>query len=53
MLPLTLLSLAATLLESVAGATVERRGMLDNNGVNFLNTLLGALFGAALAWSCG
>lgn len=52
-LPLTLLSLAATLLESLAGATLERRGLLDNNGVNFLNTLLGALFGAALAWSCG
>lgn len=45
-LPLSLLALAATLMESVAGATWERSGLLDNNGVNFLNTLLAAVLGA-------
>ena len=37
-----------TLLESVVGATLERRGLLDNEGVNFLNTLTGALIAAGL-----
>jgi uncharacterized protein (TIGR00297 family) len=31
------------LADSVLGATVERRGWLGNNAVNFLNTLVGAL----------
>lgn len=47
--PLALVSLLATVLESLAGATLERSGLLDNDGINFLNTLLGALLGAALA----
>ena len=38
----------ATLIESVVGATVERRGLLDNHGVNFVNTLSGALVAALL-----
>jgi uncharacterized protein (TIGR00297 family) len=38
-----------TTLESVLGATVERRGWLDNEAMNFLNTLFGALAAAALA----
>jgi len=38
-----------TTLESVAGATLERRGLLDNQAINFLNTLVGALLAAALA----
>ena len=29
--------------DSVLGATLERRGLIDNNMVNFLNTLIGAL----------
>ena len=33
--------------DSVLGATVERQGWLDNNAVNFLNTLAGALVAAA------
>ena len=37
-----------TTLESVLGATVERRGWLDNEAMNFLNTLVGALVAAAL-----
>lgn len=52
-LPLSLLSLVATLAESVIGATLERRGLLDNDGVNSLNTLLAALLGAGLAWVMG
>jgi uncharacterized protein (TIGR00297 family) len=38
-----------SLLESVVGATIERRGLLDNEAVNFLNTLIGALLAAALS----
>ena len=38
-----------SLLESVVGATIERRGLLDNEAVNFLNTLIGALVAAALS----
>ena len=47
--PLSLLALAATLAESVVGATLERAGWLDNHGVNFVNTLLAALLGAGWA----
>lgn len=38
-----------SVLESVVGATLERRGLLDNEAVNFLNTLIGALIAAALS----
>ena len=37
-----------TTLESLAGATLENRGLLDNEAMNFLNTLVGALVAAAL-----
>lgn len=36
--------------DSLLGATLERRGLLDNDRVNLLATLAGALLGAALAW---
>ena len=52
-LPLSLLALAATMAESVAGATLERSGLLNNDGVNFLNTLLAAMLGAGLATIMG
>lgn len=39
----------ATTLESLIGATLERRGLLDNEAVNFLNTLCGALLAAGAA----
>jgi uncharacterized protein (TIGR00297 family) len=42
-----LAALAAITLESVAGATLERRGLLDNEAVNFLASLAGALLAAA------
>jgi len=42
-------ALVATTLESVLGATLEKRGLLDNEAVNFLNSLAGALVAAGLA----
>jgi uncharacterized protein (TIGR00297 family) len=38
----------ATTLESLAGATLEKRGLVDNDAVNFLNSLAGALVAAGL-----
>jgi uncharacterized protein (TIGR00297 family) len=40
-----------TTLESVIGATVEKRNLLDNEALNFLNTLVGALAAAAVAFA--
>jgi uncharacterized protein (TIGR00297 family) len=40
----------ATTLESIVGATLEKRGLLDNDAVNFLDSLAGALAGVALAF---
>ncbi len=39
---------AGNLADSVLGATLERRGCLGNNAVNFLNTLTGALVAGGL-----
>ena len=44
---------AGNLLDSVLGATLERRGWLGNNAVNFLNTLTGALVAGGLDWWLG
>jgi uncharacterized protein (TIGR00297 family) len=44
-----LAGVAGNTADSVLGATLERRGLLDNEGVNFANTLCGALAGAGLA----
>jgi uncharacterized protein (TIGR00297 family) len=38
----------ATTAESLVGATLEKRGLLDNEAVNFLNTLIGALVALGL-----
>ncbi len=35
-----------TTFESVVGAALERRHLLDNEALNFLNTLVGALVAA-------
>jgi len=43
-----LAAVVANALESVAGATLEERGLLDNDGVNFLSSLAGALVAASL-----
>lgn len=45
----TAAAFVGTTLESVIGATIERRGLLDNEAVNFLNTLIGALAAVLLA----
>ena len=44
---------AGNLVDSVLGATLERRGFLSNNAVNFINTLTGALVAGALGWWLG
>lgn len=44
---------AGNLADSVLGATLERRGYLSNNAVNFLNTLTGALVAGGLMWWLG
>ena len=49
LVPVAGLGLLATLGESVAGATLERSGLVDNHGINLLNTLCAALAGALLA----
>jgi len=41
-------ALVATTLESLVGATLEKRGLVDNHAVNFLNSLAGALLAAGL-----
>jgi uncharacterized protein (TIGR00297 family) len=45
---IVLAAFAGTTLESILGATVERRGLLDNEAMNFLNTLVGALVAVGL-----
>jgi glycine/D-amino acid oxidase-like deaminating enzyme len=42
---------AGNLVDSVLGTTLERRGLLSNNAVNFINTLTGALVaGGLMKW---
>ena len=47
-LPVALVAFLATVLESLLGATAERRGLLSNQGVNFFNTLVAAILGAVV-----
>lgn len=49
-IPVTAAAFVANTLESLVGATLESRGLLDNEAVNFLNTLTGALLAAAAAF---
>lgn len=44
---ITLAAFIGTTLESYVGATIEKAGLLDNESVNFLNTLIGAVCAAA------
>ena len=48
-LPVAGAAVIGTTFESVVGATLEQRRLLDNEALNFLNTLVGALAGIALA----
>jgi uncharacterized protein (TIGR00297 family) len=41
----------ATNIESILGATLEKRGLLDNEAVNFLNSLTGAGLAGLGAWA--
>ena len=45
-LPVVLAAFVGTTFESVVGAALERRRLLDNEALNFLNTLVGALVAA-------
>jgi len=42
-----LAAFVGTTFESVVGAALEKRRLLDNEALNFLNTLVGALVAAA------
>jgi uncharacterized protein (TIGR00297 family) len=48
-LPIVVAAFIGATCESVVGATLGKRGLLDNEALNFLNTLVGALAGAGLA----
>ena len=50
LVPIALAAVIANLLESLVGATLESRGLLDNEAVNFLNTLTGALLAATASF---
>ncbi len=45
---LTLAGKIGSIADSLAGALLERRGLLDNHAVNLLNTLVGALTAAGM-----
>ena len=46
---ITLAGIAGNLADSLLGALLERRGYISNNTVNFLNTLIAAIFAGACA----
>ncbi|MEO8503111.1 MAG: DUF92 domain-containing protein [Acidobacteriota bacterium] len=50
LVPIVVAAVIANLLESLVGATLESRGLLDNEAVNFLNTLTGALLAATASF---
>lgn len=47
--PVALAALAATFAESLTGATLGAKGLLDNEAINLLQSLIGALLAVALA----
>lgn len=46
-LPVVLAAFLGTMFESLVGAALEKRRLLDNEALNFLNTLVGALLAIA------
>lgn len=48
-LPIVVAAFVGTTFESAVGAALEKRRLLDNEALNFLNTLVGALVAAAFA----
>ena len=46
-LPIVVAAFVGTTFESLVGAALEKRQLLDNEALNFLNTLVGALVAAA------
>ena len=48
-LPIVIAAFVGTTFESIVGAALEKRQLLDNEALNFLNTLVGALAAAAFA----
>lgn len=49
-LPLLLAGLGGNVIDSLLGATLQRRGLLNNEGVNFINTVGGAALGYGGFW---
>ena len=47
-IPVVVAALIGTTFESLVGAALEKRKLLDNEALNFLNTLVGAVAAAAL-----
>lgn len=52
-LPVLLAGLSGNLFDSWLGATLQKRGLMDNESVNFSNTLVGASLGLAGYWFMG
>ena len=49
-LPVVVAAFVGTVFESLVGAAISERQLLDNEALNFLNTLVGALVGGGLMW---
>ncbi len=50
LLPIGIAGVLGTVVDSLLGATLERRGMIGNNGVNFVSTVTAAGIALVLVW---